>query len=73
MQARKDVYIERTLGYAAYSRSKEVVVGMFTCDDCGEEAATLSCDTSEGEYGPVVMCMPCIEAMFARYHQSAAT
>ena len=34
------------------------------CDACGEEARVLACDSSEGEYGPVCLCEPCIVVAF---------
>lgn len=51
----------------AYSRKLSAYVGVGTCDACGKDGSVLGIDGSEGEYGEVLLCQPCITNAFAAF------
>jgi hypothetical protein len=57
----KDVIIQLARKDAGYNREKTVAVSHYYCDKCEAKTRVLTCDSSEGEYGPVYLCLPCIQ------------
>lgn len=49
---------------AAYNRWGYARVDHGKCTRCDGETTCLITDTSEDEYGPCVLCRPCIEELF---------
>jgi hypothetical protein len=47
-----------------YGRVGTVAVQLDKCDICGETKPCLATDSTEGEYAPSVLCLPCIALIF---------
>lgn len=54
---------KRDLGEAGYGRSKVVECEIATCDVCHSTTRVLSFDSSDYEYGSVLVCKPCFLGM----------
>ena len=54
------------LGAASYSRKKYAWRARATkCDGCDRERVCVKFDSSDDEYGPIVVCRGCVNEMFA--------
>ena len=53
------------VGVGRYSSTLEAWVEHDPCDGCGQLGDCLHTDSSQGEYGPVILCVRCITAMLA--------
>lgn len=51
---------------AGYGRSRYVSIGKFYCHKCGNENISLSCDSSDGEYGDVCLCIKCLKEIMEK-------
>lgn len=63
--------IDFDLGESAFSRKKTVSVFQGQCDKCGlGQQIIISSDTSDGEYGDVCICIPCINDMVEHFNDT---
>ena len=64
----EDDEVREILGESGHGRTKKIGVFRSTCDRCFESSrVVISTDTSNGEYGPLDLCIECINDLQRKF------